>query len=529
MAGTLMVAAGVALHRAAPAAFGGAVLIAIAVGRGLSLLASARLRQAGFEMLWARSVRVVKVVRGETIVLDVELRNRGSEVVRASGLRAIASSFLDVRVSPRELELPPESKTRVEVTLSGRRVGRWGVHGLALELRGMPLGGEGLYEVPLVFSNPFGIEVQPRALLAMLRSPVGGRSGRVTDAGTSARKKGEGDELAELREHVVGDAFKRIAWRASARRGRLIVREMERQERDIVWLVLDASVDGWAGAPGTAALDRAVEEVSAVAARHFSKGDQVGLVVFASRGRTWMPPGEGPAHAGRVAAALAGSSTMVDADRCELDESEVAERVAEHLRPLAREQSWPHPVREIDRLAALAESVRARAPFEARMPYAPTPRERALRHYLACFGIEAPPRASGERSQAESELARTLTKLAQERPRPSIVSVWAPAPATHSLVARAVRLLRSKRTLVRWTVLDALPSIGGDVSPRITRSYHGETVASSVDDAVRMRVAAEQVRAKRTLEALGIHPGPRVGKAVLASKPSEDEEPRRGT
>jgi uncharacterized protein (DUF58 family) len=519
LAGSAMMGVGIALHRAAPVGFGGAVLIAIALGRTLSLLSGTRLRQAGFEMVWGQVARVVAVARGEPLLLQVELRNRGSERVRATGLRAITSSFLHVEVSPREVELPPRTSVALELMVVGTRTGRWGLHGLALELRGMPLGGDGLYEVPLVFSNPFGVEVQPTPLAAMLRSPRGGRSGRITEAGRPARARGEGDELRELRDHVVGDPFKRIAWRASARRGKLVVREMERQERDLVWLVIDASVDGWAGVPGAAPLDRAVDEVAAVAVRHLHHGDRVGLVVYASRTRTWLPPAGGPAQAALITGALAGCSSMVDADRCELDELEVAHRVAEHMRPLAREQAMPSTV-DLDQLARMAEALRARAPFEARLPEATTRRDKIFRHYLACFGIEAPPRSEGERPRAEAELARTLTRLHAVRPRPSIVAIWAPAPTLHGAVARSVRALRLHRTDVRWTVPEVEPSIGfgADATP----------VAASVDEAVRIRARAEQVRAATTLRALGVHLGTRLARATRVAprllSPSEDKE-----
>jgi len=523
LAGTAMIAAGVATRGAAPAAFGSAVLLTIALARGLALVAGARLRQAGFEMAWAHGPRVVKVARGGTIVLRLELRNRSQDRVRAVGLRAIASSFLHVEISPREVDLPPASAVIVDVVVVGNRIGRWGLHGLALELRGMPLGGEGLYEVPLVFSNPFGIEVEPQALVAMLRSPRGGRSGQVTEAGRSARTRGEGDELRELRDHVVGDAFKQIAWRASARRGRLVVREMERQERDIVWLVLDASVDGWAGSPGTAPLDRAVDELSAVAVRHLSRGDQVGLVVFASRPRAWIAPGRGKTQAALITGALSGCSTMVDVDRSELDELEVAQRVAEHLRPLVRDEPWPRSPSDLDRLAGVAESMRARAPFETRVPHALSPRDRTLRHYLACFGIEVPPRTEGERPRAESELARTLTKLMTVKPRPSIVAVWAPAPTPHGLVARAVRSLRARRAEIRWTIPDLDASIGVEAASTKEKL----AVAVSVEEALRVRVRAEQKRALTTLRALGVHAGLRVARTagVRVGSTSNDDAP----
>jgi len=496
LAGAAMVASGVLFHRHAPAAFGGAVLLALAVARGLSLLAATRLRQAGFEMAWTESRRVANVVVGEVAVLDVELKNRSKDPARAAVLRAMASSFLDVEVIPRDCDLPPGSVVHVEMRVTATRTGRWGLHGLALELRGMPLGGEGLFETPLVFSSPFGVDAAPRALSAMLRSPRGGRSGRVTDSGRSARARGEGDELRELRDHVVGDPWKRIAWRASARKGRLIVREMERQERDIVWLVMDASVDGWAGPPGKAPLDRAVESVAAAATKHLARGDRVGLVLFASRPRAWIKLGQGRPQAALIASALSGASSTIDVDRSALEENDVAQRVAEHMRPLVRDERTLLRALDKDRLAKLAETVRLRAPFAARLPYAPSPRERTLRHYLACFGIESPPRAEGERARSESELGRMLMKLVDEKPRPTIVTVWAPAPVTTGLVAHAVRTLRARRTEIRWNLPEVLPSIGAGSAE--------SPVAESVEAAVRLRVTAEHAREIAALRALGV-------------------------
>ena len=61
------------------------------------------------------------------------------------------------------------------------------------------------------------------------------------DAGRPGPLSGDGYELRELRDHQPGDPFKRIAWKASARHGTLLVRDHEREERDVVWLLLDAS------------------------------------------------------------------------------------------------------------------------------------------------------------------------------------------------------------------------------------------------------------------------------------------------
>jgi uncharacterized protein (DUF58 family) len=473
------------------------MILAVAIGRALALVAVTRLRAAGFEMVWTSPERVFAVARGESTLLEAELRNRGVDAVRGVNIRATASSLLDVDVSPQVVDLPPGARARVEVMVRGKRVGRWGVHGLALEVRGTPLGGEGLYEVPLLFANPVGIEVLPRSLRALTQSPRGGRSRRMSEVGRPANLAGEGDELRELREHVPGDPFKRIAWKASARRGQLMVREMEREERDIVWLVLDVSVELWAGAEGRAPLDEGVDEIAALAARHLQRGDHVGLVVTASRLRTWLAPESGPAHAARISGALASAASLVDADRCDLDEAEIAQRVAEHARPLDPSGLSDIPRGDLDALARRADVLRARAPFAPRVPHARSPREQALRHYVAAFGMEVPPRTEGERERTEITLAQVLERLATEKPRPSVVHVWAPPPGRSSPLVHALRLARARRIELRWSAPYFERSVGGE-------PYEATEVGQAVDEAVRVRAHASRVRGERLLRQLGV-------------------------
>ncbi len=502
VAGAGLVALGAAARLAPVVAFGGAMILAVALGRAIALVAVTRLRAAGFEMVWSGPTRVFRVSRGGSLVLAAELRNRGQDPVRGVAVRPLASSNLKVTVEPASVDLPPGSSARVDVTVDALRVGRWGVHGLALEVRGTPLGGEGLYEVPLLFANPLGVEVLPTSLGALVSSPRGGRARRASEMGRPARFAGEGDELRELRDHVPGDPFKRIAWRASARRGRLLVREMEREEREIVWLVVDASVELWAGEKGRAPLDLVVEEVASVAARHLRRGDRVGLVVAASRLRSWIAPQEGAAHAATLAGALASSASCIDADRSELDEHQVAQRVVEHARPLDPRGLADVVKGDLEALARRAEQLRARAPFAPRLPFAHAPREQALRHYLAAFGIESPPRLEGERPKSEATLVQVLDKLASEKPHASIVHVWAPAPQKPDGLQHAVSVLRRRHVEVRWSLPPLEAGIGAEQQRR-------SALADVIDDAVRVRARATRSRGERLLRRLGVKVQPR--------------------
>jgi hypothetical protein len=371
------------------------------------------------------------------------------------------------------------------------------MHGLALEARCPALGGDGIFEVPLHFANPFGIEVVPASILALLSSPVGGRARRASEAGRPENLPGNGDELRELRDHAPGDPFKRIAWKASARRGRLLVREMEREERAIVWLVMDTSIELWAGAPGAAPLDRVVEEVGAVAVQHLRRGDRVGIAVVATRPRAWVAPDEGAAHAAALAAALASAPSAIDADRSELDENAVVRRVLEHARPLDPKALRDLPRGDLSALAQRAELLRARAPFVPRVPYAPTAREATLRQYLAAFGIESPPRSLDEHDKAQGALLQSLTQIAKDKPRATVVHVWAPPPPEDARTARALVELRHRRIDLRWTLppFDAGVGTGTDRRGRL---------ADLVDEAVAVRARTKLARAAMQLRRLGI-------------------------
>jgi uncharacterized protein (DUF58 family) len=499
VAGAGLVALGAAARLAPVVAFGGAMLLAVALGRAIALVAITRLRAAGFEMVWAERGRVKRVATGGSVIIQAEIRNRSAESVRGVALRPITSAMLTASIEPNQIDLPAGGRAAIEVTVRAMRVGRWGVHGVALEIRGTPLRGEGLYEVPLLFANPLGLEVLPSSLLAFLQSPRGGRSRRASNMGRAANLAGAGDQLRELRDHVAGDPFKRIAWKASAKRGRLLVREMEREERESVWLVLDASIELWAGAPGSAPLDRAAEDVAALATRHLRRGDRVGLIVMASRLRAWIVPGEGASHGAMLAGALARAASTIDSDRSELDEAAVGRRVLEHARPLDPRGLAGLAKGNLDALAKRADQLRTRAPFAPRVPFARTAREQCLRHYLAAFGVESPPKLAGEHEHAEIALLQVLEQLVKDASRGSIVHVWAPAPTKGEEMSKVLRTLRTRRIEVRWS----LPSLASGVGSGDERR---SPIADVVDEAVRVRAHATQARSEKLLRRLGVRP-----------------------
>lgn len=492
-----LLAIGAATRSASTVAAGAGMALALVLARAQSGLEVAALRRAGFEMVWSVRRRVTTCARGESVQLTLELRNKSAVDTQVVSVRAIASSELEAHVAPARALLPAGARLTFDVTIVPTRVGRWGVHGLALELQSAALGGDGLFEAPLMFANPHGIEVRPAALHLASRRPEGGRMRRAAEPRRSAPRVGDGLRFRELRDHVPGDPFKRIAWRASARRGKLLVREMDDEGARAMMLVVDASVDLWAGVPGRAPLDRAVEEAAAVASRALRQGAAVGLVVYASRVRTWLDPAEGPAQAQRIAAALTSAASLADVERCDLDELELAARVAEHMRPLDASSLAGGDSTDLDALAARADALKARAPFAPRAPTARSPRERRFRAYLAAFGCDFTPRAEGERSAADATLVEVLERVAKQRKqRPDEVHVYAPAPNEAPHLRATVRRLRARRVAVSWTYPTHLASI----------SESNREIVAVAADAVWMRLVADSARSAATIRALGARP-----------------------
>jgi uncharacterized protein (DUF58 family) len=105
-----------------------------------------------------------------------------------------------------------------------------------------------------------------------------------------ARAKAEGIEYADIRDYVPGDRLRAINWRASARKGGLVVNERHPERNTDVVLFLDSFADLRGDTRST--LDDAVRAAAALASLYLERRDRVGLVSFGGL-LSWLRPGMG--------------------------------------------------------------------------------------------------------------------------------------------------------------------------------------------------------------------------------------------
>ena len=151
-------------------------------------------------------------------------------------------------------------------------------------------------------SRPHRLRVYPRSEL--LQSLVAPLDTQLATGDLVARLRADGLEFADTRAFVPGDRLRSVNWRASARRGELIVNDRHPDRNADVVLFLDSFAEARrdeGGGDGT--LERAVRATATLAGRYLARRDRVGLVTFGGVLR-WLEPGGGLVQRYRLIDAL---------------------------------------------------------------------------------------------------------------------------------------------------------------------------------------------------------------------------------
>ncbi len=208
-------------------------------------------------------------------VLDVRVR-----VERGGGLPVSGATLFDTMAATGETAVPL-------VARDGGLVGGY-------VLRGLPRGRYALSAARLVVEDPFALArrtlmleapaalvVYPRLVeLDRLFPDGGGVNGH---AGRFLLSRGAGFDLHSVREHQPGESLRRVHWPSTARRQRLMVKELEDAPRDECAVVLDAIAGFDVGVAPDSSFEMVVRAAGSLVRSVASDGSRAALVVSGQR------------------------------------------------------------------------------------------------------------------------------------------------------------------------------------------------------------------------------------------------------
>ena len=122
-----------------------------------------------------------------------------------------------------------------------------------------------------------------------------------------------GFDFHSVREYTQGESLRRVHWPTTARRGQLMVKELEDTPRDTVVVLLDSDPAGACGDPPDSSFDDAVRVAGSVLKVYASRGRKASLVTTGTEGGTQVSslPDDFGAVLGVLAAAEANAQSRL--------------------------------------------------------------------------------------------------------------------------------------------------------------------------------------------------------------------------
>lgn len=481
-----------------------ALFMSAVLMRLLAQATIARVRRAGFELYFEGESRCYRVKRGDTRIITAVIRNRSDVDLRLSRIRALAAPGLNASFEYADIIVPMASEVRLTASVQFSRIGTFALHGL--ELRASPL--LSAFEAPLLFVNPLQFLVRPNPMRARSLPVMSGRASRAGASDSASRRSGESTEWRELRAYQPGDALRKIAWRASARRNQLLVRDEELTQRQKIWILLDASLELWSGSPGEAPLDHAIDRVAGLIRRHMEKGDEVGLGVLSARILAWLPAAAGKVQMNQLLGGLLRATQHWDEDRAGSDATRTLAVVVDHLQRIEPDLAETRGSRSSGHVAEVADRVLQRLGFEVPPVFAQRPTDQRLRQYAAAMGLVPAPRLQPERAQTDRQLIKAIEQCLRDRASRVVLCTVEPSATLLDGIEALRRRIQQRRVRLSLLRINVSSGIGADQQP----------ASRLIADAVRLRYTAEQLRNRQRLRRLGIaverepNSGTRIGK-----------------
>jgi uncharacterized protein (DUF58 family) len=150
----------------------------------------------------------------------------------------------------------------------------------------------GLAEVELALEQEQALVVYPR--LVELDRPFFDGGAGPNDGRRLLLRRPVGFELHSVRDYQQGESLRRVHWPSTARRGQLMVKELEDSPRDEVAVLLDGDATAGAGAPPDTSFDAAVRAAGSILRAQVRSGRRCVLVLNNASRETQRVSSEGP-------------------------------------------------------------------------------------------------------------------------------------------------------------------------------------------------------------------------------------------
>jgi uncharacterized protein (DUF58 family) len=265
--------------------FGTPVMFPVAVGLALAPLGA---------LVWVKALERPMLLRRRTGHLELtegQSIDVGLEVRPATGGPIPGRAVLRDRLGSRVVEAELERRGRL---MRGR-----------YQIGSAPRGRYLLDGAQLLIADPFGLAQAQipldRADQLLVYPRVYELEGLFTDGGTPGGDRGRallhrtaGYDLHSIREHQQGESLRRVHWRSTARRRRLMVKELQDTPRDEACIVLDGEAAAVRGESPDTTFDVQVRAAASLLRRMSDAGQRSSLLIHAAqRGRYRIGFGSG--------------------------------------------------------------------------------------------------------------------------------------------------------------------------------------------------------------------------------------------
>jgi uncharacterized protein (DUF58 family) len=162
----------------------------------------------------------------------------------------------------------------------------------------------GLVERQVKLPTEQPVRVYPN-VLALREFDLLKQKGKLRDLGIRvSRMRGLGSEFESLRDYALGDDIRKVDWKATARRGKLIVRQYEQERNQPVLIAIDIGRRMLSEVNGVTKLDHVLDALLMLTHAASAAGDLVGLLVYSDRVHRYIPPRKGRNQMGFIIEAI---------------------------------------------------------------------------------------------------------------------------------------------------------------------------------------------------------------------------------